>query len=253
MARQKGVIKLRGKIGDYTFYKSKEDGFLAREKGGVDANRIKTDPNYARTRENGAEFGRAGNATKLLRKALRAMLFNVADGRMTSRLMAEMVKVIKADSTSQRGQRNVIDGEADLLKGFEFNVNAKLYGSFLAPFAAAIERTTGKLSVAIPAFVPEDTIEIPPAATHFMLNSIGAEIDFESGTYVVNNASSPQIVIGPQTQAAISLENAVTAASTHPLFLGFGINFYQQVNSLFYPLKNGFFNALALVEVDGGA
>ncbi|WP_262708103.1 hypothetical protein [Brumimicrobium glaciale] len=35
MARQKGIIKLTGKIGDLSFYKSK-DGYLAREKGGVD-------------------------------------------------------------------------------------------------------------------------------------------------------------------------------------------------------------------------
>ena len=33
MARQKGIIKLKGTIGDITFYKSK-DGYIAREKGG---------------------------------------------------------------------------------------------------------------------------------------------------------------------------------------------------------------------------
>ena len=36
MARQKGIIKLKGTIGDITFYKTK-DGYLAREKGGIDA------------------------------------------------------------------------------------------------------------------------------------------------------------------------------------------------------------------------
>ena len=39
MARQKGIIKLKGTIGDITFYKT-QDGHLAREKGGIDANRI---------------------------------------------------------------------------------------------------------------------------------------------------------------------------------------------------------------------
>jgi hypothetical protein len=34
MARQKGIIKLKGKIGDLSFYKT-QDGHLAREKGGV--------------------------------------------------------------------------------------------------------------------------------------------------------------------------------------------------------------------------
>ena len=39
MARQKGIIKLKGTIGDITFTKRKMDT-LAREKGGIDASRI---------------------------------------------------------------------------------------------------------------------------------------------------------------------------------------------------------------------
>ena len=52
MAKQKGIIKLEGTIGDITFYKSTQDGHLAREKGGVSADRIANDPNFQRTREN---------------------------------------------------------------------------------------------------------------------------------------------------------------------------------------------------------
>ena len=39
MAKQKGIIKLEGTIGDITFYKS-PDGFLAKGKGGIPAARI---------------------------------------------------------------------------------------------------------------------------------------------------------------------------------------------------------------------
>ena len=113
MARQKGIIKLKGTIGDITFYKT-QDGHLAREKGGIDASRIASDPAFQRTRENGAEFGRAGKAGKILRTSLRALLLNSADGRMVSRLTQRMVKVIQADLVSERGLRNVIDGEAEL-------------------------------------------------------------------------------------------------------------------------------------------
>ncbi len=69
MARQKGIIKLKGTIGDLSFYKT-QDGHLAREKGGVDASRIANDPTFVRTRENGAEFGSAASSGKLLRDAL---------------------------------------------------------------------------------------------------------------------------------------------------------------------------------------
>lgn len=252
MARQKGVIKLQGQMGGVSFYKSQQDGFLAREKGGVDADRIKNDPNFERTRENGAEFGRAGVAGKLLRTALRALLINIADSRMTSRLTREMVKVIQADATNIRGQRNVIDGEAELLIGFEFNFDGKLGSTFFAPFTSIIDRATGALTVDIPAFIPGNMIGAPIGASHCKLITAAAEIDFEAGTYVVANSSTPEIVLGPQNEAAISLANAVTPASVHPLFLAFGIEFYQQVNGIFYPLKNGFYNALALVKVDGG-
>ncbi len=71
MARQKGVIKLTGQTGGVSFYKTSEDGYLARQKGGVDGERIKNDPEFERTRENGAEFGRAGVASKLLRTSIR--------------------------------------------------------------------------------------------------------------------------------------------------------------------------------------
>ena len=79
MARQKGIIKLKGTIGDITFYKTK-DGHLAREKGGIEASRIKNDPAFQRTREHGSEFGRAGTAGKIMRTSLRSLLVNSADG-----------------------------------------------------------------------------------------------------------------------------------------------------------------------------
>jgi hypothetical protein len=252
MARQKGVIKLQGQMGGVSFYKSQQDGFLAREKGGVDADRIKNDPNFERTRENGAEFGRAGAAGKLLRTALRALLINIADSRMTSRLTREMVKVIQADATNTRGQRNVIDGEAELLKGFEFNLDGKLGSTFFAPFTPAIDRVAGNLTVDIPAYIPGNMIGAPQGATHFKLIAAGVEVDFEAGTYVVNTSNTPEIVLGPQVEAAIALASAVTPASTHPLFVAFGVEFLQFVNGAFYPLKNGSYNALQLVAVDGG-
>ena len=51
--------------------------------------------------------------------------------------------------------------------------------------------------------------------------------------------------------AAVNHINNVTPASTKPLFLALGIEFFQQVNGQMYSLKNGAFNPLALVAVDG--
>ena len=250
MAQQKGIIPLKGTLGNITFYKSK-DGFMAREKGGLDAARIANDPAFQRTRENGAEFGRAGKAGKYLRTALRSLLQNVSDSRMIARLTKEMMRVIKANEINPRGSRNVIDGEAELLKGFEFNVNSKLGTTLFAPFTGTVNRVTGELSVGIPSFVPVNMIAAPSGTTHFKIVSAGAEIDFESGNYTADSKTSASIPWDASGTAVISLVNNVSANSTKPLFLVLGIEFYQEVNGSMYSLKNGAFNALALVEVSG--
>ena len=250
MAKQKGIIKLDGTIGGITFYKS-QDGYLAREKGGVSADKIANDPAFQRTRENGEEFGRAGKAGKLLRNSIRAMLQNASDSRMVSHLTQKMVEVIQEDATNPRGQRNVIDGEAELLEGFEFNISGKLGTTLYAPYTSTIDRVAGTLAVSIPAFVPLNMIAAPGGSTHFKIVSAGTEVDFENETYVVATSETAVLPWDTTATAVINLSNAVTANSTHPLFLTLGIEFYQEVNGQMYPLKNGAYNALALVKVDG--
>jgi hypothetical protein len=250
MAQQKGIIKLDGTIGGITFYKS-QDGYLAREKGGVSGDRIANDPAFQRTRENGEEFGRAGKAGKLLRTAFRALLQNTADSRMVSRMTADFMKVIQADATNDRGLRNVIDGEAELLEGFEFNIKGKLGTSIYAPFTASINRTTGALEVTMPSYVPVNMIAAPGGSTHYKLISAGAEVDFEAETFVSDTSESAVLAWDAAATTALTLTNNVTAASTKPLFLVLGIEFYQQVNGSMYSLKNGAYNALALVKVSG--
>jgi hypothetical protein len=251
MARQKGIIKLKGTIGDITFYKT-QDGHLAREKGGIDASRIKSDPAFQRTRENGSEFGRAGKAGKILRTALRPLLINSADGRMVSRLTQAMVKVIQADLISDRGLRNVIDGEAELLFGFEFNIRGKLGTSLFAPFVGAIDRVTGEITVDLASFIPSNMIAAPSGTTHFKVISGGAEVDFEAETFVVATSETAILPWDTTPTAVISQVNAVTPASTKPLFLALGVEFYQQINGTMYPLKNGAFNPLSIAKVDSG-
>jgi hypothetical protein len=251
MARQKGIIKLDGTIGDLTFYKSKE-GYLAREKGGVPADRIANDPAFQRTRENGAEFGRAGKAGKLLRTSIRGLLQNSSDSKMVSRLTTLMLKVIQEDAVNPRGLRNVIDGEAELVQGFDFNINGKLGTTIYAPFTSTIDRAAGTLVVNLASFVPLNMIAAPGGSTHFKLISAGAEIDFENEVFVADAQETAILPWDAVGTAVINLSNAVTANSAHPLFLVLGIEFYQQVNGQMYPLKNGAFNALNVVKVDGG-
>lgn len=250
MAKQKGIIKLRGTIGGITFYKTK-DGHMAREKGGVDAKRIANDPAFQRTRENGFEFGRAGKAGKVLRASIRSLLLNAADSRMVSRLTQRMIKVIQADMTSARGLRNVIDGEAELLNSFEFNINGTLGSSLFAPYNGSIDRASGAITVDFAPFVPAHMIAAPGGTTHFKIISAGTEIDFEAGTFVESHSETAILAWDILPTEAINQTNMVTPNSSKPLFLVLGLEFYQEVNGSMYSLKNGPYNPLCVVTVSG--
>jgi hypothetical protein len=251
MAKQTGIIPIKGTIGNITFFKSK-DGDMVRKKGSISASAIANSPAFQRTRENNAEFGRAGKASKVLRTALNTLLQQCSDHRMVSRLTTAMLKVIQADATSARGLRNVIDGEAALLTGFDFNINAVLSSCLTTIYTAAINRVTGELTVNIPAFKPRKSIKAPAGATHFKIISGGTAIDFENGFFETDTKETDYLPWNAADTAIINLANTVTANSTHPLFLVLGVEFFQQINGQQYPLNNGSFNALAIVKVDTG-
>ena len=247
MGKQLSAFKLKGTIGGITFYKT-QDGFMAREKGSIDAKRIATDPSFQRTRENGSEFGAAGKAAKLLRNALSDHLQNVADRHLSSRLNSQMMKVVHADATNARGKRNVINDGIALLKGFEFNNDSPLAASLKTPYATSMNRPSGKLTVDIPAFIPENQLAAPQGATHFRIISVGAELDFANEVSVIQSNESAALPLDTVT-AGTSLTNMVTANSTHPLFLALGIEFLQIVNGVEYALKSNSSNPLTLVDI----
>lgn len=250
MARQKGIIKLKGTMGDITFYRT-SDGYMAREKGGISAERMRTDPAFQRTRENMAEFGRAGKAGKVLRRSIQKLIASVSDRRMVSRLTKEMVTVIQMDAVNPRGLRNVIDGEAELLTGFDFNISGKLSTTLLVPYEATLDRASGAASVAIPAYEPQISIAGPAGSTHYQLVSGAMSVDFEAERFKSSTTETAILPIMGSATTPIEMESTIPANSTHPLFLVLGISFYQEVNGELYPLKNGSFNALQIVEVSG--
>jgi hypothetical protein len=223
---------------------------MAREKGGVDGARIQTDPAFQRTRENGAEFGRAGRGSKVLRNALRVIIQNAKDRRVVSRLTTEMMKVLQTDATNIRGARTVVDGDVAMLEGFEFNANAPLGTTLYAPFTSTIDRPAGTCVVNLPAFIPANLVAAPSGATHFKIVSAVAEVDFAGETFVAGNKESDIRPWDPTETAAVNLSHSVTMGGTDPLFLLVGIQFYQEVNGVNYPLKNGAFNSLQIVKVD---
>ncbi len=251
MARQNGILKIEGTVGGMTFYKSK-DGYLVREKGGVSKERIQNDPAFARTRENGAEFGGAGTSGKVFRDALRLMMQNAADNRVTSRVTQLMSKVQKLDATSDRGKRSVAAAltganaaEAkNLFNGFNFNKSVVLGSVLYKPFT--VDEAAGDIS--IEGLVPTNDIVYPNGASHVQFTAGMALIDFATGN-VTLNTSTPASVAIDSTSSDITLGAGAIASGPGVKIALLKIEFSQQINGSQYPLKDGSYNALAIVGV----
>lgn len=248
MARQKGIIKLKGTIGDISFYKS-QDGHLAREKGGVDASRIANDPAFARTRENGEEFGAFAGAGKLVRDAFRSLMMTASDNRVTSRLTKVMSAVKNFDTTSARGKRVVsigigTAGGKALLKGFNFNKRSVLGGVLFKPFAIVLG--TGEITIAN--LIPVNDIAFPVGATHLSLKSAFADVDFAGGLHDVQISNTVNLPIDGASSNVVLTPPGVPPGAGVKFYL-LTIEFFQEVNGVQYSLKNGAYNALAIVDV----
>jgi hypothetical protein len=249
MAKQTGIIKLKGTIGGISFYKT-SDGHLAREKGGVDKKRIQNDPAFQRTRENGSEFGRAGKGGKVLRNAIRVLLQNAKDKRVVSRLTKDLVAITKTDSINERGERTLQDGNLSLLESFEFNLNGKLGATLFATYTKAFDRVSGDATIDIAAFSPTIRIAAPTGTTHFKVVMGVTELDFENEVSVFENDETAVLPYSGADTVPIALTAGITANSVLPIVQVLGIEFYQEVNGQMYPLKNGAYNALSVVIVD---
>jgi hypothetical protein len=248
MARQTGIIKIKGKIGDLSFYKTK-DGHLAREKGGIEADRIKNDPAFVRTRENGAEFGASATAGKFSRDSLRPIANTASDNRVVSRMTKLMTKIKNLDTTSTRGKRNAgvamtLATAKALLKGFEFNKNALLGSVLYKPYA--VNTTTGVIT--IPGLVPVNDIAWPAGATHISLTGCYGNLNYATSVADVKLTNVVNLLIDGTATAVTLTPTAVPAGTGAKVFL-LKIEFFQLVNGVQYSLKNGAYNALKVIEV----
>jgi len=104
MAKQIGIFKIIGTIGDITFYEM--DGeFYARKKSSLDGKRVKIDPRFRRTMEEAIGFGKASTATRAVYWALpEEMQVHGFYGILTGR----MRKLMRAGKTAKEAQLQLL-------------------------------------------------------------------------------------------------------------------------------------------------
>ncbi|RSK40502.1 hypothetical protein [Mangrovimonas spongiae] len=248
MAKYKSLFKVEGSLDDVNFYKT-EDGYRMRTKGGVSKDRIKSDPAFQRTRENNNEFGASASSGKLLRRAIIDMVSNAKDSKLASRLTQVMSQVKNADLTSPRGKRNVAVGiqtpEGKLpLKGFDFNRKSSLSEVLLSDWT--LNTTTGE--VIIDDMIPDQKLNIPDGATHVEFSCGFLNLDFETEAKDMQLSNIENLPING-TASTVTLTPVAPATGSGQAFYLLKVAFFQEVNNMQYPLKNGTFNALQILEV----
>jgi hypothetical protein len=248
MAQSTGILKIEGTIEDLTFYKQNGRNFV-RRKGGISRERIASDSNFVRTRENNTEFAHSGITAKQLRLALGSLVFKAKDSRLASRMLQVMSRIKNLDATSARGQRTVANGLTTLegkllLKGFDFNANAPLKSVLFAPYE--LDFPNGKLGFTD--FITAEQLQFPQGATHLSLQCAALAIDFTTEFSEVAYSGIENLPINLVPNTFNLTTTSVPAGGTSQLFL-LMVSFYQEVNGVQYSLKNEEYNVLHVLEV----
>jgi hypothetical protein len=219
---------------------------------GVSGDRVKNDSAFERTRENMAEFSRAGKAAKLLRTIFRDVTINAKDRVTQARLVKVMSRTIIGDSINERGARTVNNGDLLQLLGFNFNVKAGISDSLFVRCPLNFNRATGEVTLNIPSFVPRNNVQQARGVTHFRLVAAAASINFDTEQYEYAMQGTAELPYNSDPTQASTLTLALPANSTGIVVAVLGIEYYQKVNSRSYALKTGDHNATSVVLVDKG-
>ncbi|PHR72869.1 MAG: hypothetical protein COA67_03980 [Lutibacter sp.] len=256
MAKQKGFIKLEGSLGGLTFYKRDGESFV-KTTGGVDKNRIESDPAFKRTRENMSEFGASATIGKALRIGF-ASLIKIMGGSNTVGRIVKIMKRVNSVGPGARGERSFeFLPNKVLLEGFEFNLSASLDAIFYPPYVSpTLDANRSIATWTVVDFSTDNFINPPEGATHFRLalnTTVLSDYTYNSSLKAfepVNEAEnetsgiavSAEIplggMVGADTTLTVDLGFAATLPATVAVISAIGIIFYQEINAQFYELAS---------------
>lgn len=108
---------------------------------------------------------------------------------------------------------------------------------------------SGETIFTFPEYNALDLIISPQGATNYRFVASATEIDFLNSTYNTKTTYSDHFIYDENVVPTFSLQNDLTPNSTNTIALAIGIEFFQEVNSVLYPLKNGNYNCANLYDI----
>jgi len=160
-----------------------------------------------------------------------------------------MMQIKDQDTRSTRGERRV--GKAltepagrELLKGFNFNKNAKLKGILLCP--VRVHAASGKITIT--GLVPGKNLIVPKKATHIRVTGAFARVDFQKETGNMKMSKPEMLAIDGKSHTISLTPAAVPTGSGVDIYL-LKVEFIWVENGLEYPVRMGRLDAVEIVEV----
>ena len=266
MARQKGLMKYVGTIGDVRHFKIKgEKGYFAGMVGGPTAEQVLTGDEFKRTRENMSEFGGCAKVGKAIRTAF-GPLKHMFSRRLTGNHLTAIIKRINLEDGSEaRGQRAILLTQVPQhLQGLDFDPALSLTTVLRSPFDVVEAAGRKGSTLVVPKFHPQNALRIPSGVSHFRLvNVVAAISDFalstETGSYepkvpeqngVTGTAFTDYLEVTKETDD-INLEatflNGMEPKAEVAVLNAVGVEFFQKVGENYYLFASG--NAMQLVDV----
>jgi hypothetical protein len=262
MSTNKGLIRLRGSIGGFTFYKA-YGRELVRRTAGPSREQIMSDPTFQRTRENLAEFGGCSKIAKAFRTSL-AEVSQLTDGQFGNRL-TKLFKHLSLLHKEMQGQRPMMLSQhrADF-RNFECNITNKLPDTLAASLITGHNEQRTVATVTMQA-MQTSAVNMPAGATHFRLvQALGLVSDYcydtglkgyrpleptldTKGLVTYSDYHSIEAEYVPETTLVTKFDVETTLPCNLSVVHTLGITFFQRLGSICYPLKQG--QALRVLEI----
>ncbi|AXY73493.1 hypothetical protein D3H65_05655 [Paraflavitalea soli] len=213
--------------------------------------RIHEEAAFGRTRENMSEFGRAGEANRLVREAFNDVLQPISDRYVSGRLTKRMVRIIHSDPVRARGERIVTPEALPMLEGFNFNRNKLLADTLYAPWHLYLDHAAGLFRIHIPFFNAITMVDTQSGADDYRLIACATAIDFENRDTKTVIQQSQHILTNDTTTRSINFSLHLPPGNTHPVILTLGVEFFGG-GIPGAPIASRYINAMAVIKVVTG-
>lgn len=251
MARQTSLYTFRNKLGNVRgIHFSNLPGEYVGLLGGPTAEQIANNPEFIRTRENMSEFGGSSHVARFYRVGV-ASLERFMESYFSGYLNTKVLDVCHL-GTGNRGERSILFTLNQTIMEFTQLDRATPFGTIAQmPYTMNSNIARNQATLFVPQFVPQNLLNAPSGATHYQLicgATAMSDFTFVTGlgyqpvNAIANGIST--VTLGTITSLTGLSPNQTVVAGMSPaptmadatMFTTIGIQFYQQINAVFYLL-----------------